>query len=401
MHFTGGLAAYDERFPDGGVRRGTDVGRGGHGGFGHGDPSSVHCFWRGTRSEKRRSRVFPPLQSRSNAGTRPWLNGHGTRTFGHAPDQPASRRPYARLAGGVLQRLAFWRGVQGERTPRVEWRTGPCHAHPSAGGRPLTRPSPGSGSTASAPLDLADPASVATFTDAWTGPLHLLVNNAGVMALPERRLSPTGWEMQFATNHLGHFALATGLHDALAAAGGARIVSLSSRGHLRAPVDFDDVNFATRAYDPLVAYGQSKTANVLFAVEAARRWAEDGIIANTVHPGADMGTNLSRHMPDEVLDHTRTTSHQAFKTLGQGAATTVVVATSPLLAHVTGQYFEDCDQAEVIGPEDTDIPSHARSVVVPAGLPQAYAPGNAMGWSRMTRWWEIFHTPSVRRSVGR
>ena len=146
------------------------------------------------------------------------------------------------------------------------------------------------------PLDLADPASVAAFTTNWDGPLHLLVNNAGVMALPGLQLTPGGWELQLATNHLGHFTLALGLHGALAAAGNARIVSLSSRGHLRSPVIFDDLNFAARPYDPWLAYGQSKTANVLFAVEATKRWASDGITANAVHPGAIADTSLSRHM---------------------------------------------------------------------------------------------------------
>lgn len=221
---------------------------------------------------------------------------------------------------------------------------------------------PAGGTARVAVLDLADLASVAAFTEAWTGPLHLLINNAGVMALPERQLTPAGWELQLATNHLGHFALATGLRDALAAAGGARIVSLSSRGHLRAPIDFDDLNFTNRRYDPLVAYGQSKTANVLFAVEAARRWAGDGITANAVHPGAIMQTNLSRHMHAELLDNTKATSGQTFRSLGQGAATTIVVATSPALSDVTGRYFEDCGQAETIGPEAADIPAHSHGV---------------------------------------
>ena len=120
----------------------------------------------------------------------------------------------------------------------------------------------------------------------WSGPLHLLVNNAGVMALPDLQLTPEGWELQFATNHLGHFALALGLHDALAAAGDARIVSLSSArppalaGGLRRP------ELQLPPVRPVLAYGQSKTANVLFAVEATRRWAGDGITANAVHPGA-------------------------------------------------------------------------------------------------------------------
>ncbi len=131
-----------------------------------------------------------------------------------------------------------------------------------------------------APVDLANPASVASLVAAWDGPLDVLVNNAGVMACPQTR-TPQGWELQFSTNHLGHFALATGLHRALAAAGGARIVSVSSRAHLRSPVIFDDIHFLQRAYEPWDAYAQSKTANVLFAVEATRRWANDGI-----RPGA-------------------------------------------------------------------------------------------------------------------
>jgi NAD(P)-dependent dehydrogenase (short-subunit alcohol dehydrogenase family) len=186
-------------------------------------------------------------------------------------------------------------------------------------------------------MELSDPKAVADFVMQWRGPLHLLINNAGIMALPERTLNKDGHELQFATNHLGHFALATGLHKALAAGaqdpaatvlGGARVVSLSSRGHLRADIDFDDINFEHRLYDPLTAYGQSKTANILFAVEAARRWANDGITANAVHPGAILETGLSRHMPQQTLTGIQATNKQAFKTIGQGAATSVVVATS-------------------------------------------------------------------------
>lgn len=132
-------------------------------------------------------------------------------------------------------------------------------------------------------VDLTDKALIAAFTSAWTGPLHILVNNAGVMQLPTLDHTPDGWELQFASNHLGHFALALGLHDALAAAGNARIVSLSSRGHQASPVEFNDINFVSRPYDPRLGYGQSKTANVLFAVGATNRWAADGITANAVH----------------------------------------------------------------------------------------------------------------------
>jgi NAD(P)-dependent dehydrogenase (short-subunit alcohol dehydrogenase family) len=220
-------------------------------------------------------------------------------------------------------------------------------------------------------LDLADPGSVLAFAGQWTGPLHLLVNNAGIMALPERAVNAAWHELQFATNHLGHFALTASLHKSLAAGaadaagevlGGARIVSVSSRGHLRAPVDFDDIDFRTRAYDPLIAYGQSKTANVLMAVEAACRWAADGITANAIHPGAILQTGLSRHMPASLLGNVQATSKQMFKTVGQGAATTVVVATSPGLNGVTGRYFEDCQPSETIPRGTPDIPAHARGV---------------------------------------
>ena len=204
-------------------------------------------------------------------------------------------------------------------------------------------------------LDLADQASVAAFTAGWSGPLDLLINNAGVMALPELQLSPTGWELQFATNHLGHFALALGLHEALAAAEGhARIVSLSSVAQLRAPVDFEDINFTTRPYDPMIAYGQSKTANVLFAVEATRRWAADGITANAVHPGAILATNLSRHYDPEVLATLRASGAYTFKSIEQGAATSVLVATWPALDGIGGRYFEHGNEAPIVDPAAAD-----------------------------------------------
>jgi NAD(P)-dependent dehydrogenase (short-subunit alcohol dehydrogenase family) len=202
-----------------------------------------------------------------------------------------------------------------------------------------------------APLDLDDPYSIGALVARWSGPLHLLVNNAGVMALRDLQLTSDGWEMQFATNHLGHFALAVGLHDALAAAGNARIVSLSSRGHLRSPVIFDDINFASRPYDPFLAYGQSKTANILFAVEANRRWAGDGITANAVHPGAIAATNLARHVDPSVLAGIRATATYSYKTIEEGAATSVLVATSPQLEGIGGRYFEDCNEAVVVDPD--------------------------------------------------
>jgi NAD(P)-dependent dehydrogenase (short-subunit alcohol dehydrogenase family) len=190
-------------------------------------------------------------------------------------------------------------------------------------------------------LDLADHASIATFVAEWQGALHILVNNAGVMAMPETRTAE-GWEMQFAVNHLGHFALTLGLHAALAAAKGARVVSVSSSAHMRSPVVFDDLHFNFRPYEPWAAYGQSKTANILFALEATRRWTEDGITSNSLMPGA-IPTNLQRYVggPASPL-HIR-------KTVQQGAATSVLLAISPLLEGIGGRYFADCNEAtEVI-----------------------------------------------------
>ena len=197
-------------------------------------------------------------------------------------------------------------------------------------------------------LDLADRASVADFVAAWAGPLHILVNNAGVMATPERR-TPEGWELQFATNHLGHFALATGLHEALTAARGARVVAVSSVGHVNGEVLFDDVNFERHPYNAWVAYSQSKTANVLFAVEAARRWAGDKIAVNAVNPGRIASTGLISHVDQtavvpESFDSAGTTG-VSVKDIPQGAATSVLLAASPLVAGVTGKYFEDCQEA--------------------------------------------------------
>ncbi|MFF4978304.1 SDR family NAD(P)-dependent oxidoreductase [Streptomyces sp. NPDC001083] len=193
-----------------------------------------------------------------------------------------------------------------------------------------------------APLDLTDSASVNAFTDAWNGPLDLLVNNAGVMALQELTLTPEGWETQFATNHLGHFQLALGLHDALAAAGHARIVALSSSAHLFSPVVFDDIHFRFRPYSAQQAYAQSKTAVNLFALEATRRWSTDGITVNAVNPGA-IATPLQRHVGGKLA-----TPLDQQKTPAQGASTSALVATSPLLDGVGGRYFNDCQEAQII-----------------------------------------------------
>jgi NAD(P)-dependent dehydrogenase (short-subunit alcohol dehydrogenase family) len=208
----------------------------------------------------------------------------------------------------------------------------------------------GNGAVTVGALDLSDLSSVAAFAAAWSGPLDILVNNAGVMAIQELTLSASGYEMQFATNHLGHFALALALHDSLAAAASARIVSVSSGGHLRSPVVFDDIDYAFRDYDPFGAYGQSKTANVLFAVEATRRWAPEGIFVNALMPGG-IATPLQRHLPahyaEQALEAFRAAGTD-FKSVEQGAATSVLLAASPLLDGIGGRYFEDCNEAVVV-----------------------------------------------------
>jgi len=208
-------------------------------------------------------------------------------------------------------------------------------------------------------LDVADLASVRAFCDAWDGPLDALVANAGIMMLPTREVNAQGWEMQLATNYLGHFALAVGLRPALQAAGNARVAVVSSGAQLRAGFDFDDPQFERRAYDPFVAYAQSKTADVLLAVGISRRWAEHGITANACAPGV-IHTNLARHLDQATLQALgamdadgNLVTPDYFKTPAQGAATTVLLAASPLLDGVTGRYFEDNQESEVVdgGPD--------------------------------------------------
>ncbi|MEU6515612.1 SDR family NAD(P)-dependent oxidoreductase [Streptomyces sp. NPDC046978] len=208
-------------------------------------------------------------------------------------------------------------------------------------------------------LDLADLASVRAFCDAWDGPLDALIANAGIMMLPTREVNSQGWEMQLATNYLGHFALAVGLRPALQAAGNARVAVVSSGAQLRAGFDFDDPQFERRPYDPFVAYAQSKTADVLLAVGISRRWAEHGITANACAPGV-IHTNLARHLDRATLQALgamdadgNLVTPDYFKTPAQGAATTVLLAASPLLDGVTGRYFEDNQESEVVdgGPD--------------------------------------------------
>jgi NAD(P)-dependent dehydrogenase (short-subunit alcohol dehydrogenase family) len=211
------------------------------------------------------------------------------------------------------------------------------------------------------PLDISKRQSIANFLKRWDGPLDVLINNAGVMAIPELQLSENGWEMQFATNYMGHFELALGLHDALTSAGKSRIVAVSSSGHLLSPVIFDDLHYDFRFYDPLYAYGQSKSAVILFAIAANKRWAKDGITVNSLNPGS-IATNLQRHTGGLK------TPIELQKTPAQGAATSVLLATSPLLEGNGGHYFENCNEAETVTKRPSDY--HG---VAPYALNPTYA----------------------------
>ncbi|AFE10729.1 putative oxidoreductase [Corallococcus coralloides DSM 2259] len=207
------------------------------------------------------------------------------------------------------------------------------------------------------PLDLIDPASIDAFASRFIAsgrPLHLLINNAGIMASPLTR-DARGYESQFATNHLGHFQLTARLWPALKQANGARVVCLSSRGHFFADVDFEDPFFLKRPYDKWVAYGQSKTANILFAVGLDARGEAHGVRAFAVHPGGIL-TELVRSMSEEEVRASIENSNKVepLKTPEQGAATTVWCATSPQLAGKGGVYCENVDIA-VMAPPDATI----------------------------------------------
>jgi NAD(P)-dependent dehydrogenase (short-subunit alcohol dehydrogenase family) len=190
-------------------------------------------------------------------------------------------------------------------------------------------------------LDLTDVQSISAFSRRWNIPLHMLILNAGIMAVPTLERNAQGHELQFATNYLGHFALTMNLYPWLERATGARVVSVSSNAHHFSPVVFGDIDYEQRPYDPWSAYGQSKTADVLLAVEITRRWSNAGICANALNPGA-IATNLQRYT-GQVL-----TPVEKRKTPEQGAATSVLLAASPLVASVGGRYFEDCNEAPVV-----------------------------------------------------
>jgi len=217
-----------------------------------------------------------------------------------------------------------------------------------------------------AAIDLMDPASIDIFAATFLAagkPLHILINNAGIMWVPLRRDS-RGYESQLSTNHLGHFQLTARLWPALKQAGGARVIAVSSYGHQIAPFDFEDPNFEHRAYETLLGYGQSKTANNLFALELDHRAKAFGVRAYSLHPGSVNGTNLGREAPMTLFQQMGTHDPdgniypevaQKLKSIPQGAATSIWCATSPLLADIGGVYCEDADVAVI---DDGTIEHH-------------------------------------------
>ncbi|WP_327406350.1 oxidoreductase [Streptomyces sp. NBC_01288] len=241
-------------------------------------------------------------------------------------------------------------------------------------------------------MDLLDPASIDAFAEKFLAsgrPLHLLVNNAGIMATPLAR-DTRGYEAQFAANHLGHFQLTTKLWPALVAANGARVVVLSSRGIRFAGIDFDDLQFEHRTYEPFLAYGQSKTANALFAVEVDRRGQAEGIRAFAVHPGLIIDTGLVKHLDPAVLQAAGALDGEGkpirdperqMKTVQQGAATSVWCATSPQLDGLGGVYCENVDISPLVPPENET--AWTTGDTIPGVLPRAVDPEAA------ARLWEV------------
>jgi len=205
-------------------------------------------------------------------------------------------------------------------------------------------------------MDLGNLNSVRKFTEDFKesfGKLDLLINNAGIMACPETRIG-NGWESQFAVNHIGHFLLTKELMDTMAENDGARFVSLSSSAHSLTGILWDDIHFRNNSYDKWMAYGQSKTASSLIAIEFHRRMVDKGVSGFSVHPGGIL-TPLQRHLQKEEMvalgwmDEDGSPSEMAknfFKTTSQGASTTLWCATSPSLNGIGGVFCEDCDIAK-------------------------------------------------------
>ncbi len=215
-------------------------------------------------------------------------------------------------------------------------------------------------------IDLTSFASIRTFAEEFRGrndPLHLLINNAGVMNTPFEH-TVEGYELQFGTNHLGHFLLTNLLAPAVLAGAPARVVNLSSGGHRSSDILWDDPNFERHPYDKMTAYGQSKTANILFSVELDRRLADRGVHAYAVHPGL-INTELGRYMSSEDYEALLARLKESGrvmpppKTIAAGAATSLWAATAAELADRGGIYLEDCHVSEAL-PYATDADAAKR-----------------------------------------
>ncbi|MEE1941493.1 SDR family NAD(P)-dependent oxidoreductase [Streptomyces sp. TRM 70361] len=232
-------------------------------------------------------------------------------------------------------------------------------------------------------LDLADLDSVRAFAERFLASgrgIDIMINSAGIMACPETRVGPDGWEAQFAVNHLGHHALVNRLWPALSRAGGnggARVVAVSSNGHQGSDIRWDDPHFE-RGYDKWQAYGQAKTANALFAVHLDALGRESGVRAFSAHPGV-IATELGRHLTDGELIalgfmKADGTWADFFRTPEQGAATQVWAATYPRLAGMGGVYCQDCDIAEYAVPTAEGYTEGVREYAVdPAGAARLWA----------------------------
>jgi NAD(P)-dependent dehydrogenase (short-subunit alcohol dehydrogenase family) len=241
-------------------------------------------------------------------------------------------------------------------------------------------------------MNLLDPASIDGFAERFLAtrqPLHILVDSAGIGGAPLTR-DARGYELHFATNHLGHFQLAMRLWPALRKANGARVVAVSAWAHSRAPVVFEDPNFEHRDYVPWMAYGQSKTANILFALAMDERGKAHGVRAFSLHPGSIVSTGLSKYVAPEILRAVGLIDEDGnpiidpaknMKTVEQGAATSVWCATSPQLERIGGVYCQNCDIAPLVSEELATNPIGSMALGV---MPHAVDPHAADRLWRMS-----------------
>ena len=293
-------------------------------------------------------------------------------------DDPTAPQPHltaAEVVGGLdlSERVAVVTGATGGLGVETARALASAGCSVTATGRTLAKAAAAaaaieatglSGPVEPARLELLEAGSVDSFVSRWLDGhdrLDYLICNAGVMAAPLSR-NRRGWESQFATNHLGHFRLAAGLCAVMQRTGGARVVVLSSGAHVIAGVDFEDPNFDRRAYDPWTAYGQSKTANALFALDFDRRYRDHGVHAFAVHPGM-IDTAIGRHLSADETSSVRAMATSAgivSKSVAAGAATTVWAATCESLNGFGGAYLEDCAVARPLS-EGGSVADHARS----------------------------------------